>query len=222
MLVTIALGALTPVVSAPAVADPIGGVIIIPGTGDELSPIRMRTSSGCPTKATKYYATMRGQGFPPDGQIITSDTAAGISTSAGFDVYFERIMRDYAADNHTTLAGRYDITVYCIDGSTRESHREFTGSMEFTSPTAYQAIGTARPPMPPPPALPMMGDDPVVEPPAASPPTAAASAHDQLASQRGDGTAHGVPWLVVALLAVVVVALVAALIARQVRRRRTL
>ncbi|MGH3887307.1 MAG: hypothetical protein ACRDSZ_12205 [Pseudonocardiaceae bacterium] len=243
VLVTVASGLLVPMAPPPALADPIGGVIIIPGTGTDLSPIRLRTSTGCPTQASKYYATMRGHGFPSDGQIITSGTEAGLSTSAGFDVYVALIMRDYAAENHTTLAGRYDITVHCTDNLAVESYGKFIGSLEFTSPTTYQAIGTAKPPTSPPPPWPMAGDDPVLAldpaspptapvpapglhapPPAAQPPGAdppVASPAGQLASQRNEVTVQGVPWLVVILVGVVLVALVAAVVARQIRKRRT-
>jgi hypothetical protein len=60
-------GALVPVVPGPARADPIGGVIVIPGTGTDLTAMRLRTSAGCPAQATAFYAKIRGLGFPPDG-----------------------------------------------------------------------------------------------------------------------------------------------------------
>lgn len=248
VLVAVASGGLVPVAPVPALADPIGGVIIIPGTGTDLSPIRLRTSTGCPTRAGAYYATMRGHGFPPDGQIITSKTEAGLSTSTRFDVYVALILRDYAAENHTTLAGRYDIKVHCTGSLALESYGEFTGSLEFTSPTTYQAIGTAKPPASPPPPWPMVGDDPVEVLDPASPPTAPVPAPGQpapspatqapigqesgadppvpspagqLASQRNDVTVQGVPWLVVVLASVVLVALVAAVVVRQIRKRRS-
>lgn len=241
VLVTVVLG--VPVSPAPALADPIGGVIIIPGAGTDLSPIRLRTSTGCPTQAGAYYATMRGHGFPPDGQIITSNTEAGLSTSTGFDVYVALILRDYAEENHTTLAGRYDITVGCTDSLVLESYGEFTGSLKFTSPTTYRAIGTAKPPASPPPPWPMVGDDPVLALDPASPPTdpvpapgqptpppaaqapgadpPVSSPAGQLASQRNDVTVQGVPWLVVVLVSVVPMALVAVVVARQIRKRHS-
>ncbi|HKR50363.1 MAG TPA: hypothetical protein VJT72_12450 [Pseudonocardiaceae bacterium] len=250
-LVTVAL-----VAPSPALADPIGGVIIIPGTGTDLDPIRLRTSTGCPTKASAYYATMRVQGFPPDGQIVTANTEAGLSTSTGFDVYVALIMRDYAEENHTTLAGRYDITVHCTDGLALESYGEFTGSLKFTSPTTYQAIGAAKPPASPPPPWPMAGDNyALAEDPAsdnyapaedpASPSTAAAPATGrpepspaaqvpigqtpetdaqiplpagQRASQRNEVTVQGIPWLALVLVSLVLVALVAAVVAKQIRK----
>lgn len=215
--ITVALGALAPVTFPLALANPIGGVIIIPGSGTDSSPIRLRTSTGCPTQASKYYATMRGQGLPSSGQIITSTTEAGLSTSGGFDVYVEQIMRDYATQNHTTLAGRYDITIYCTDSLALESYGEFTGSLEFTSPTTYQAIGAAKPPAVPPPPFPNMGDDPVLKQGPAWPPTASILAPGQLAAQRNHATGRDTPWLAVAFVSVVLMALVAGAVARQIR-----
>lgn len=145
-------------VPARAQADPIGGLLIIPGSGNDLTPIRLRTSAGCPAEASAYYARMKGQGFPPDGLVVTANTAAGMSHSFGFDVYLALIMRDFANDNHTTLGGRYDITVFCVHRLTLQSYGEFTGSLEFTSPTYYEALGAAKPTEPPPPPLDLDGD----------------------------------------------------------------
>lgn len=220
VLVTVALGLLVPVVPPLALADPIGGVIIIPSAGSDLTPIRLRTSAGCPTQTSKFYATMRGQGFPPDGQIITSGTEAGLSTSSGFDVYVARIMRDYAAEHRTTLTGRYDITVHCTDSLAVANYGEFTGSLEFSSPTTYRAIGTAKPPASPPAPFPMMADDPVLAPDPTSIPPTPVTVPGQLASQRDDVIGQGVPWLVVALVSVALVTLVAAMVARHIRKRR--
>lgn len=144
--------------AAPAQAEPIGGLLIIPGSGNDLTAIRLRTSAGCPPQASAYFAKMKGQGFPPDGLVVTASTAAGMSHSFGFDVYLALIMRDFANDNHTTLGGRYDITVFCAHRLTQQSYGEFTGSLEFTSPTHYEALGAAKPAGPPPPPLDLNGD----------------------------------------------------------------
>jgi hypothetical protein len=171
VLVAVALGVLVPVSPVHAGADPIGGLIVIPGTGTDLDPLRLRTSAGCPMQANAYYARMRGHDLPPDGQIITSTTKAGLSHSIGFDVYVALIMRDYANKNRTTLGGRYDITVYCINRLTLESYGEFTGSLEFTSPKTYEAIGAAKPVGPPPPPRERAADGSAVDPDAALPPS---------------------------------------------------
>jgi hypothetical protein len=236
ILLTVVLGVLAPVTAEPALADPIGGVTIIPGTGSNLDPIRLRTLTGCPVQANAYYATMRGHGFTTDGQIITSNIEAGISHTAGFDVYVALVMRDYADKNHTTLAGRYNLTVYCIGDLTQESFGEFTGSLEFTSPTAYRAIGAAKPVGPPPPpsavddfgsapGLPSTGSAP--DPGQLAPSSAAqapsvnsqdSSPSSQLASQRSDVTNRALLWLI--LICTVITALVIAAVARQIWKRR--
>lgn len=243
-----ALGTLITMVHAPALADPTGGVIIIPGTGTDQDPIRLRTSTGCPTQASAYYAVLRGHGFPSGGQVITSNTEAGLSNSLGFDVYVALVMRDYAEKNHTTLAGRYDVTVYCTDSLALESYAEFTGSLEFISPTNYQAIGAAKPPALPPSPLAMAPNGSALVPDPASRATGpvpvpgqpapssavqgpigqtpgadpqAPSPAGQFTSQRNDVTVQGVRWLVLLLVGVVLVALVTAAVTRQIRKRRS-
>ena len=234
---------------APAQADPIGGVIVIPGTGNDLDPIRLRTSAGCPAKANAFYAKMRGQGFPPDGQVITANSKAGMSHSFGFDVYVSEVMRDYATDNHTTLTGLYDITVFCINRITLQSYGEFTGSLQFTSPTHYEALGAAKPTGAPPAPLGQDGDGSAAAPDSAAraagiPPVAGApgtaaqglpaptaaspsgndpqspSGAGQLASQRNDTTGQGLPWLVLVGAVLVVVLLAGIAIAVAIRFRK--
>lgn len=162
---------------APAAwAAPIGGLLIIPGSGTDLDEIRVRTSAGCPPPTTAYYATTRGHGLPPDGQVVTANTAAGLSHESGFDAYFLLVMRDYALDNHTTLSGRYDVTVYCVERLTLRSYGEFTGSLEFTSPTTFEAIGAAKPTGDAPPPVELDLDGSLIDPslPPAGPPVGAA------------------------------------------------
>lgn len=188
VLLTAVLGVLMPVVPTFAQADPIGGVIVISGTGSDLTAIRLRTSAGCPAKADAYYATMKGHGFPSDGQIVTSNISAGLSHSFGFDVYLAQIMRDFATQNHTTLSGRYDITVLCIDSFTVNSFGEFTGALEFTNPTTYRAIGDARPTGPLPAPLALAGDGSALTPaPSQAPPPAEASSSAEPPGKAGEG-----------------------------------
>ncbi|MGH3717890.1 MAG: hypothetical protein ACRDRI_03435 [Pseudonocardiaceae bacterium] len=178
---------------------------------------------------------------PPDGQPVTATVQAGMSHSTGFDVYVALVMRDYADQNRTTPAGRYDIMVYCMDRLTQARYGEFTGSREFTSPTIYQATGAVKPLGPPPLPLEVAADGPLVDPAVASPPTGPPSAPSspgeratgqlalpptaplpgadpqaqspagQLVSQRSDVTAQGTPWLVLVLAGAVFGALATAL-----------
>lgn len=233
VLITIALSLLVPVAPASALADPIGGVLIIPGFGTNLDPLRLRTSSGCSAQSSAYYATMHGHGLPFDGQIITSTIEARLSHSIGFDVYPALVMQDYADQNHTTLSGRYDITVFCTDRFALKSYGEFTGSLDFTSPTTYEAIGAAKPVGAPPPPLSIAGDAPILAPhsasrgtgPAAAPrqePTADAqppSHAGQLASQRTDVTVRDVPWLLLVVVGALFGGLVAVVVTRQIQKR---
>lgn len=230
LLFSMTLGVLLAVAPALALADPIGGVIVIPGSGTNLDPLRLRTSAGCPMQATAYYSMMRGHGFPPDGQTITSNTQAGLSHKSGFDVYVALAMQDYANANRTTLEGRYDITVYCIDHVTQKNYGEFTGSLKFTSPTTYEALGAAMPVGAPPPPLADPGSvgplDQASSPSGLDSTPPAADSHvtspvGPLASQRNDGTSQGVQWLVLVLAGAGFGALVAVVMSRQIEKRRS-
>lgn len=186
VLVAVTLGVLVPLAPAPAQADTLGGVIIIPGAGSDLTAIRVRTSAGCPAKADAYIARMKGHGFPPDGEVVTSTISAGMSHSIGFDAYFSVTMNDFAQLNHTTLSGRYDITVSCIDSFTTHSYGDFTGSLVFTSATHYEALGAAKPIGLPPPPLVLAGDGSPLAPAAASPPTG----HPSVPGPTASGAQH--------------------------------
>jgi hypothetical protein len=230
-VITVALGALLIMTAPPALADPIGGVIVIPGNGTNLDPIRLRTSAGCPAQADAYYATMRGHGFSPNGQIVTSNTQAGLSHKIGFDVYVALVMQDYANANRTTLTGRYDVTVYCINHVTQHNYGEFTGSLEFTTPTTYQALEAAMPVGPPPRPLAEPGSIGSVDsalPPIVSAPSLAPKADftgpspvGPLASQHNGGSGQGIPWPFLFLAGTVFGVLVAVVMAKQVGWRRS-
>jgi hypothetical protein len=142
----------------PVFAAPIGGLVITPGQGQDAASIRMRTSGGCPADADAYYATMRGKGMPAEGQIVVANTDAGLSHAAGFEVFLAQTLRDFAADNKTTLSGKYDIALYCIDSFSQENKGEFTAALTFDSPVNYAALGAAK------------GPDRVPESPAPAPP----------------------------------------------------
>jgi hypothetical protein len=200
-LITVGLGALAPVFPAPAFADSIGGVIVISGTGTDLTAMRLRTSAGCPAEATAFYAKMRGHGFPPDGQVTTANTRAGISHTIGFDVYVALIMRDYATRNHTTLGGRYDIPNAAVPPAPGAPNN---------AAQSLAAAPAARPPFSAD-AQPSSGADPH-----------ASLATGQLTSQRSGVNSGDFRWLVLTLVgAVLVVAGSVAGMARRARKRRS-
>src|SRR5262245_62961944 len=81
---------------APAQAQTIGGLVIYPGKSLDIASIRVHTAGGCPQRADAYYARATGFGFPPAGQIVAPNSAAGMSHTSGFDVYFLQTMKDFA------------------------------------------------------------------------------------------------------------------------------
>src|ERR671931_228779 len=110
--VLVALGLVPPV----AHAAPTGTVLVIPGEGVDVASIRLRTSAGCPQQSKAYYARLWGKGFPEAGQVITTNTSAGMRHDGGFDVYLAQTMKDFAAlAGGVTLSGAYKISVFCID-----------------------------------------------------------------------------------------------------------
>ena len=126
---------------APAGAVPGGGLTFFPSNSIDTASIKARTSGGCPEPADSYYAMVKGHGFPKEGQTVVTPTAAGMSRDEPFDVYFAQTMKDFAADNKTTLTGRYDVAVYCVDSFLGTRYAQFTGSLTFSSPTRYKASG---------------------------------------------------------------------------------
>ncbi|WP_157437316.1 hypothetical protein [Actinoplanes subtropicus] len=159
-LATAALLLATPV---PAGATPSGTLSFFPSNSIAEAAIKARTSAGCPSQADSYLAVAKGHGFPAAGQIITTPTAAGMSHTDPFDVYFAETMKDFAADNRTTLQGRYDVAVYCVDSFQGTKFAQFTGALTFTSPTRYKASGP----------------NTMSSPPAAAPTTAPAATQEQ-------------------------------------------
>lgn len=137
-LATAALLLATP---AAAGAAPSGTLTFFPSNSIAEAAIKARTSAGCPSQADSYLAVAKGHGFPAAGQIITTPTAAGMSHTDPFDVYFAETMKDFAADNRTTLQGRYDVAVYCVDSFQGTKFAQFTGALTFSSPTRFKASG---------------------------------------------------------------------------------
>lgn len=124
--------------AALLLATPTGTITFTPANSIDLASIKVHTSGGCPAPADGFYAVARGHGFPKDGQVVTAPTAAGMSATDGFDVYFGQTMADFAADNHTALSGRYDVTVSCVDSFKGTVYAEYKGALTFTSPKTYK------------------------------------------------------------------------------------
>jgi hypothetical protein len=194
------LGVLVVVLAACGLTPPIahaapitGTVIVIPGEGADIAAIRLRTSAGCPQQSKAYYARLWGKGFPEAGQVVTTNTSAGIRHDAGFDVYFAQTMKDFAAlAGGVTLGGTYKISVYCIDKFPSQVQAEFTGSLEFTTPKQFRALGTSKPDGTPPAPLDQGGVE-LPEQQGANPSAAPGAAPGQQPAGPAQAGANSVP-----------------------------
>ncbi|WAL68360.1 hypothetical protein ORV05_11510 [Amycolatopsis cynarae] len=138
---------LTAALAAPvAAAAPLGGLVVTPGEGADIASVRLLTSGGCPPGADAYNATLTGHGLPAAGQVITATTDAGLSHTAPFEVFPVETLRDFAADNNTTLTGDYRVTVSCVDSFAQQSKGEFSATLRIPAPGRYLALGSAKGP----------------------------------------------------------------------------
>jgi hypothetical protein len=152
-LATVALvvqGAATHV--TPAAAATSGTLTFTPATGLDLSRSTVRTVSsapkGCPVGTTYLSSTIkqlsRVDGVTPsgkwaDGIVGFQVKSAGFSTVNDFSVQLGDTWAGLASFNALTIiAGRYEVTVLCLDQFAQSALGSFVGSVWFTSPTAFQ------------------------------------------------------------------------------------
>ncbi|MFB6842369.1 WxL protein peptidoglycan domain-containing protein [Streptomyces sp. NPDC056361] len=133
-----------------ATAAPLGTARITPGEGADDTSISLTTSGGCPSPATHVLVKVTGKGFPAEGKNVVGNaplaTYGQDPTGTGFIVPLTMTMRDYANEaGFTTLEGRYDLTVICRKAFGTDTYGDFTGSLWFTSGTAYQDTDPAGP-----------------------------------------------------------------------------
>ncbi len=141
---------LSSVDSAGAAA--LGTVDVSPSPGTDTSSITLTTSGGCPAgTATAVQARVEGSGFPAAGQQITSVTpidALSTTSSGGYILPVSQTLADYAKLQSPAVvySGAYTITVKCRTNTRTASLGDFTGTLTFSSPSAYtQTSATASP-----------------------------------------------------------------------------
>jgi hypothetical protein len=124
-------------------ADVLGTMEVAPATGTDTSGIELTTAGPCPEPATNIMVTVRGAGFPAEGQSVVGNSPIDIYPAAqngGFSVPLTETMRDYASEaGFTTLQGRYDFTLTCRMPFGSTTYGDFTAPIWFTSNTTYQA-----------------------------------------------------------------------------------
>ncbi|MGW1539952.1 Ig-like domain-containing protein [Streptomyces sp. NPDC002309] len=147
--------ALVPLLTASALAlgtggaraDVVGSMEVTPATGTDVSGITLTTSAPCPEPATNLIVSVRGAGFPAEGQFVVGNspiTAYSTAPNGGIAVPLTQTMRDYAATaGFTTLQGRYDFTLTCRPAFGSATFGDFTAPIWFTSGTTYQSTAPA-------------------------------------------------------------------------------
>lgn len=140
VLVTVATPASA--VGARYTGTPVGTVSIRPATGTNQSAIDYTTSAACPA-GVSYEARLFGAGMPDAGEVVTSRTDAGFSTSSPVSGSFSNTPQFFADKNSATLSGTYDVVVRCTDRFGDTSRGDFRGTITFSSPTAYTASGAS-------------------------------------------------------------------------------
>ncbi|RLK54094.1 hypothetical protein [Actinokineospora cianjurensis] len=140
-LLAVLLGLLLP---GTASAGRVGGLLVTPGESVDEVPVRLKTDKGCPQGSTGYIATMKGHGLDNVVVVPTSDVL--LSHTQGFVVPVANTFRDYATDNKTTLQGKYEITLSCIDAFSQQNFGDFTAVVDIPSAGHYAAVGEAKGP----------------------------------------------------------------------------
>jgi hypothetical protein len=126
----------------------VGTLRVTPSAGTDVTPIDVVTSGGCPLPATNTIARIYGHGFPPYGQNVVGNSAAGISHSESFDLPLLDTLRAFATRQSVpvTFTGTYTLVVTCQDRYAKQQYGQFMGALHFTSAQAWVAGGTPTPP----------------------------------------------------------------------------
>jgi hypothetical protein len=137
----LAAGTLT-LATGSARADAPGTMEVTPATGSDTSGITLTTTGTCPDPATNLIVSVKGAGFPADGQNVVSNSPIStyaVSPEGGIVVPLTSTMRDYASTaGFTELHGRYDFTLTCRAAFGSTTFGDFTAPIWFTSNTAYR------------------------------------------------------------------------------------
>ena len=134
-------GGVVVVSGAAAQAAVLGPVTFSPATGSDTSSITLTTSALC-DGGTNIQASMSGG---PAGNVFTNQNVsqnqsqASVSNGTGYTIPLADTMRGFAQSaGFSTLGGRYDFTITCKQSIGSTTFGTFTGSIWFTSNTAYQ------------------------------------------------------------------------------------
>ena len=97
------------------------------------------TSGPCPEPAVHLVVRATGHGFPADGQVIVTNTSAGLSHRYAMSVPMTDTFNGFAASLGIKLAGPYLVTFSCIDKFGSKTYATYTGTITFRDPTHFTA-----------------------------------------------------------------------------------
>ncbi|MEU6605736.1 hypothetical protein ABZ922_11835 [Streptomyces shenzhenensis] len=136
-------------VAQASAAESAGAMEVAPTTGADSDGMHLTTSGPCPDTATNIIVSVKGKGFPAEGQYVVGNspiTAYQTAQNGGLLVPLSETMRDYAnTAGFSTLQGRYDFTLTCRTAFNGTSLADFTAPIWFTSNTEYTATDPSGP-----------------------------------------------------------------------------
>ncbi|MFI6245954.1 hypothetical protein [Streptomyces sp. NPDC051016] len=141
----LAIGTMATVLAgAPSArAADAGQLTVSPRHGSDTQPLTLTMAEPCPSGTTNVIARVAGAGFPRAGQIVVGNAPLATyqkTPGGGASIPLIYTMRDYATTaGFHTLRGTYTFTLSCLKGAfSQSSVRDFSGSLRFSSNTAYR------------------------------------------------------------------------------------
>ena len=135
-------------VSAPAQAAVLGSLKITPGSGNLQTVISVATPAQC-DQGSNIKVIISGSGVQSATENIVGNTAITsypTNLDGGFDIEFPSTLADYGTTQSpalTSFSGRYDISVICKNSFGATTYGTFTGSLYFSSGTAWTSTKPA-------------------------------------------------------------------------------
>ncbi len=141
----VATGGLVLCAGAASAATVLGTISVSPATGTTSTNFTVNTSAGCPANDTRIAAIIFPKSSPSSTMQLIGRTGNGVSTSPMSVGISDNLFNLAQANGVTLNAGEYDMTLYCLAGSTTQianADGEFDGKI-FVTGTPSQ--GTQQP-----------------------------------------------------------------------------
>jgi hypothetical protein len=133
-----------------------------------MTTVSSGTPKGCPAPTTNIVGYITGPGAWANGILGVSNTDTGVSLASDFGVELSDSFFGIAQSNGLTItAGKYTITVYCVNDLGTTRFGEFAAPVWFTDATKYQSTDPALPT--PGPTTPAPTTSPTIPAPTTSP-----------------------------------------------------